>query len=58
MRTLQIGDMFCGAGGSTTGIRQAIDAMEEIIRMIPKEKLVLINIKRRRYGFNCHRKDA
>jgi DNA (cytosine-5)-methyltransferase 1 len=27
MRTLQIGDMFCGAGGSTTGIRQAIDAM-------------------------------
>jgi DNA (cytosine-5)-methyltransferase 1 len=27
MRTLQIGDMFCGAGGSTTGIRQALDAM-------------------------------
>ena len=27
MRTFQIGDMFCGAGGSTTGIQQAIDAM-------------------------------
>jgi len=27
MRTLQIADLFCGAGGSTTGIRQAVARM-------------------------------
>ena len=27
MKPLQIADLFCGAGGSTTGIRQAVDRM-------------------------------
>jgi len=27
MKTLQIADLFCGAGGSTAGIRQALDRM-------------------------------
>jgi DNA (cytosine-5)-methyltransferase 1 len=32
--TLQIGDMFCGAGGSTTGIKQAVENLNRRCRVV------------------------